>query len=306
MLSNVFSSNTHSFINNCVFKLLEASVGGAISIINSDYTVNLCYTTFEKCTSTDKKTSSSGRVESSGGCCYIDVCTINISNTYTTNCKSNNYAHAIYTSIPQNKYSYVSCLCDYLSGKLVSPYSTVYGFDKGDYIFNDINITFPNEITYPGAMHSGKSCAISSYHFLNIKYNINEESIGISFSLTNDGNNEVEFANFERCHSKDDKGILGLLHGCHNIKNCNFIDCVGNLAFLTTDSDNVYISNCFISSSIIINNDIVHNTMNVLVQFPITGICIFQLKQSCESCAHRCSSKTNLKLYTLIYFFISQ
>ena len=297
-------TDTLSNIVNCIFQSLTSNVGGAI-LINSSYNVNLAFTQFKQCSATSSQKSSSGRSESSGGCCYFDVTNINISNIYTTECKSSNYSHAIFTTIPIQTKSYINCLSDFISGRSASPYSTVYGFDKGSYIFKDINITYPKEIIYPGSMHTGLGPEYSSYRFLNIKYKQNEESIAISFSLTNNGTNEVEYANFEKCCPLE-LGILGLLAGNHAIQNCNFIDCSGNLIYKRSSTDAILISYCYLSEEVTINSITITSQLDEQIIFPKTSECKFEIHQKIASCDHNSNIKINcFVLVFLVYTYLS-
>ena len=95
---NVFSSNSFSRIKNCYFQLLSSPYGGAIFIDDLNYDVTLQFCIFDTCSSTAaKETTSSGMKNlASGGSCLFDIKNINISNVYTTKCKTPYYGHAIF------------------------------------------------------------------------------------------------------------------------------------------------------------------------------------------------------------------
>ena len=306
---NLYSTNTFSSIVNCVFISLSSSnAGGAIYIYNANYQVDLQFTHFHLCSSTGYvfPITSGRKNQASGGCLFVDVKNINISNVYTTECHTNYYGHSLFCTIPLNTESHIQCISDYLSGSsTLIDYSTIHVFDLGSYFLENVNVTYPKQLKYPGAIHIGMTPKYSSIIFLNIVFQENKECTALAFSLQDSGYNIAEYGHIERS-SENNKGIIGFISGTNMIKHFDFIQCTGNLVYVEVQTQAITFENCYFSTSVNLNtnNAIIKSSLSQTNKIPMITLCKFEINSIVMSCYKHAFNKYNffnVALYS-IYF----
>ena len=280
------------------FSYLTAPEGGAIHIINLQINCSIesCY--FDSCTTTGKRTSSSRDSTPSGGACYFDIKSINITNVLIKKCKAFSFGHSIYCSISFSFPCAVNCLSDEFSGqKISSKESSVFVFDRGDSFIKDINISYPTSITYPGAIHIGMYIDKSDNKYWNIIFNSKEteenQLMSISFAIKEGETNKCDYFHIENSFSND--GLFTFWYGKHYFNHFYIIQSAGPFFRKSTHStfpfEFVRLSNSYICQNVQINDITLDESCltNSLNEEKIMNSCKFydlpqmlSLKQTCK------------------------
>ena len=242
---------TENKIINCEFKSLTSNAGGALFIKKSDIILFLSNSYFQKCVSTSSVASSVRSLYPSGGACFIDIQSINITNVITYQCKANGFGHSIYIALPYDQDANFDCISDSLSGQYVAPYSTNYVFDKGNFNNKNINITAPSLIGYTGMICYGCYPKRNDNKFYNLVFNELDSATAIGYHMNDGEISESEYIHIENSIiTSSELGILSFFYyGSYFLNYCYFINCEGQLEKYIDFVGQITFTNSFIDTT---------------------------------------------------------
>ena len=266
-------------IKTCAYSHLYSSVGGAIFICNTNFQVDLSLCYFDDCNSTTFRQTTSRKEDiPGGGACHFDINTINISNVFTEHCHANYLGHSIYCCFPDEKKFFVRCLADAFSAKTESTcqLASIFAFDDGYPILRDINISYPQDVNYVGALLIGHDPHGSSLMYSSVVFGDICRSTAIGFTLTNDYQNKAEYVHVQHAQGQEDQGIFTFWYGHHTLSHFYLIDCSGVFDYLRIPPQSIVIRDSFLPSNLIVHLDI-ENPINNTQSFPIFNQCEFYM-----------------------------
>ena len=206
-------------IKNSLFDSLSSKYGGAIFIQNSNIELNLCDCCFDSCITTGSIDSTNREKYPSGGACYIDINTINITGILSYNCKANGFGHTFYITLPSYHIAQIEFLSDSLTGKEVTPYSSIYAFDKGSFYTSNANITYPISITEAGTLCTGMKPSFIKNGYFHIIFKEDDTSTAFGFDVFEDTTSYSHYFHIENSKVSSDKGIFCFRYGSHVLDN---------------------------------------------------------------------------------------
>ena len=245
-------SKDNTTISKCLFNDLHDSVGGAIKVILTRSHAEIHYCLFKACCSLSYRPSSGrNKPNPSGGACYYDVFTLNMSFIYTTYCKAAGLGHALYISLSEDTSikSFFHCIADSFSGQdvIYGTYSSVNAVDKGRCDYTDLNCTHARSTNNVGVFHFGSRPTFRTSKYCNIVFDEEYTSTAIGFSALTKCNNIAQYYHIE--NSKSDS-ILCFWGGNHYLSNFYFVKCYGTLISYVGDVDSIMIKNSYLDPSI--------------------------------------------------------
>ena len=206
-------------IKNSLFCLMKTtSVGGAIFLKNTNSKLFIFFCTFEECSSQSRLSSSTRETSPSGGALYLDINSINISNTLFHSCKSNGYGHCIYLNLLSKQDAYINCISDYDSGDPTDSYeyTNIFSFDRGDYYIVNLNLTYPQSFSFYGAIFFGMTPDQLTNKYISIIFSKSKSSPALGMDIVDSHNSFSENVHIENSNADtENEAIIQIYYGSH-------------------------------------------------------------------------------------------